>query len=287
MAQPDLLILVQDLEAMAIRSPTRRLTCSRVLCAFAFGSSLIACADVLDIPGHPHLDDQAAASASQLSSQDAGATAIVAEAPAVASGGGSMNGQGGTDVSEGETRTAPPLQTREPGTTGAAGTENRDAGTPAPSGTDPADAGVASGCNPMGSVGPNGRCFASLPALLTWAEGQQSCRALGAGWDLASIRSAEDNQFAGALLTEQAWLDGSDADVEGTWRWGDDGLAFSLTDRAGTTQALNGAYVNWNPGEPNGGGNSDCLRIVPALAATWADLQCDMLLGALCEGPTP
>jgi hypothetical protein len=167
----------------------------------------------------------------------------------------------------------------------APGTGDGDAGTSAPPSPDAPDA-AASGCNPMGSVGPNGRCFASLPALLTWSDGQQSCRALGSGWDLASIRSAEVNQFVAGLLPDQAWLDGSDAEVEGTWRWGDDGLAFSVTDRAGT-RALNGAYVNWNPGEPNGGGNSDCLRIVPAIAGTWADLQCDMLLGALCEGPAP
>jgi hypothetical protein len=58
-----------------------------------------------------------------------------------------------------------------------------------------------------------------------------------------------------------------------------------------TGSAIDGAYVNWNSDEPNGGTTTNCVRMLSEtatgqpLTATWADLTCTELLPAVCEGP--
>jgi hypothetical protein len=85
------------------------------------------------------------------------------------------------------------------------------------------------------------------------------------------------------LTSAEAWAGGSDATVEGTWRWVNDGAAFWSGTETG--RALNGAFANWNPDEPNGGFFSDCMRFTPAFGGSWADLECNSLRSAVCEGP--
>jgi hypothetical protein len=128
------------------------------------------------------------------------------------------------------------------------------------------------------------------PTPQPWSDARASCRSRGDGWALASLRSPQDTEFVAGLLTIEAWIGASDAEVEGTWTWADRGDAFWSGD--GTGSALNGEYANWNSNEPNGGEESDCARILPAgmgvspgLTAPWADLACTELRGALCEGP--
>jgi hypothetical protein len=152
-----------------------------------------------------------------------------------------------------------------------------------------ADAGLASACA-AASLGPSGNCYLLDATPLSWSDARASCRSRGDGWDLASLRSAQDSAFAAPLLTLDAWIGASDAALEGTWTWTDRGDAFWAGD--GTGSALSGAYANWNSNEPNGGEESDCARILPAgtavspgLTAPWADLLCSELRGALCEGP--
>ena len=160
--------------------------------------------------------------------------------------------------------------------------EPADAGPPAP---DLADAtGSAVECAGSGSVGPNARCFAVLGAAQSWDSARASCQAIGQGWDLASIRSAEVDQYVVGLITAEAWIGASDSVLEGTWRWVNDGLSF-WRGNAPDGGALGGAYAHWNSTEPNGGVNSNCARIVPAVGNSWADLECEMPVGALCEGP--
>lgn len=124
-----------------------------------------------------------------------------------------------------------------------------------------------------------------LSAAAPWLEARESCRALGDGWDLAVPRSAALNAFLATLLVDEAWLGGSDRETEEVWRWVDDGSVFWRGDEAGA--APEGAFANWNPSEPNGGGNSDCLRLVSRVGDEWADLECEMPRSALCEGPLP
>jgi hypothetical protein len=156
-----------------------------------------------------------------------------------------------------------------------------DAGVPPP---EDADATGGAGCAGAQSLGPNGRCFVLEATLRSWSDARTSCRALGPDWDLASIRSAEVDRFLAGLLTREAWIGASDADLESTWSWVDDGSAF-WTGNSPNGRALGGAYAHWNFNEPNGGVNTNCARIVPAVGDTWADLACGSLLGALCEGP--
>jgi hypothetical protein len=150
------------------------------------------------------------------------------------------------------------------------------------------DASAALSCGEAEAAGPEGRCYALVPTLLSWASARANCQTRGAGWDLAAVDGAVVSDFLGVLLTFEAWMGASDLDVEGTWTWVIDGSAF-WSGNGETGGALNAAYSNWNGVEPNGGDNSDCLRLVPSTGdptiGTWADLECAELRGSVCEGP--
>lgn len=160
----------------------------------------------------------------------------------------------------------------------------------ASNGEPPVDAAALATCSADASLGPNGQCFVALPALVTWAEARIACQARGAGWDLAKIESAELNDFVAVMLPFEAWMGGSDAAVEGAWRWVSDGVQF-WSGNGTTGTAVDGAFDAWNADEPNGGGPSDCARVLPVATgaptnvAIWADLECDQLRGTLCSGP--
>ena len=108
-------------------------------------------------------------------------------------------------------------------------------------------------CAAPASVGPDGRCYLVVEQTLAWDDARLGCQGRGDGWDLAAIRSQVINDFIGQLTDAEAWLGGSDAAVEGTWRWVSDGAAFWSGD--GTTGVpLEGAFEVWNTDEPNGRG---------------------------------
>lgn len=155
---------------------------------------------------------------------------------------------------------------------GAAGASGQEPAAPSP-------------CGEGRSQGPNGGCFALLSTALPWAEARERCQAVGEDWDLAVPRDAALNAFLATLISDEAWIGGTDQNEEEVWRWVDDGSIFWQGDEAGA--APEGAYANWNPTEPNGGGNSDCLRLVVRVGNEWADLECEMPRSALCEGPQP
>jgi hypothetical protein len=140
------------------------------------------------------------------------------------------------------------------------------------------------GCIAPERLGPNGGCYVSLTTLRSWSDARLECRARGEGWDLAALRALDTDEFVSGLITAEAWVGASDDADEGWWRWVPDGAAF-WNDPGQGGAVLNGAYVNWNADEPNGGMNSDCLRIVPQLGGRWADLECASLRGSVCEGP--
>jgi hypothetical protein len=163
--------------------------------------------------------------------------------------------------------------------------ERLDAGVlPAPS-----DAAAAGPCAVAEQLGPNGACFFFDANLAAWGGARSTCQARGAGWDLASVRSAEVAQFLGATLEAEAWVGATDAASEGTWVWIADGDPFWLGGVDGV--ASPGAYTNWNATEPNGATTTNCARVLPQGPgssnpnAPWADLDCAQLRGAVCEGP--
>jgi len=240
--------------------------------------AVAACADLFDIPANPHVVNES----------------VVApvDSPSDEPSGSRPEGSAGDEptVMTPATETLPgpiPLDVGDalvsPEATGDAGAADGAAGLDSAI-PPPNDASPTLGCAAPERLGPNDSCYATVATLLSWFDARQSCRSLGDGWDLAAIRDDRVNQFLAALLTSEAWIGASDRDTEGTWVWVDDGVTF-WSGSADAGSAANGAYVNWNVAEPNNVSNSDCARIQPGVAGTWADLDCAALRSAVCAGP--
>lgn len=165
-------------------------------------------------------------------------------------------------------------------------TEPPEADASVPATTSAADAG-ASRCVPGSIVGPDQRCFELVMEPNSWAAARTRCQSNGPGWDLTTIRSATRNAWLSSVLgsLSEAWVGASDSPTEGEWHWLDDSTAF--WNGTGTTgSAVGDAYESWTDGaapEPNGGVNSDCLRLLPG--GDWADFRCPAGLPSICEGP--
>ncbi len=87
---------------------------------------------------------------------------------------------------------------------------------------------------------------------------------LGVTGHLSNITSAAENAFVHAMAPVNAWLGGSDAAVEGDWRWTsgpEAGQQFWSGGVGGTT--VGGSYANWGGGEPNNSGNEDTVHMRP------------------------
>jgi hypothetical protein len=267
---------------------------------------LASCADLLDLPSDPHLQEPAAEpvasqpvrGSSARDDEGAGPEPLTDGAPDTApSSPGSVNANPDTD-DPGPSPSQPsggggpePIETGADA--GVPPVAAPDAGAPEPpeepeEPVEPVEPVEPSPCVAPEIVAPNGNCFLVVEEPLDWEDARDNCQARGDDWDLAAIRSAAVNDFVGTLTDLEAWLGGSDAASEGTWRWVSDGDAFWSGD--GTTgEAVNGAFEAWNSNEPNGRGASDCARTVPIIRTgeglTWADLECFELKASLCEGP--
>jgi len=213
-------------------------------------------------------------------------------AAAAGSGGaaGAAGAGGGTAGSGGGTQSPPDPPGRE------------DAGTDVDAGDPPRDAGAivtldgglpAALCAADEVLGPDERCYFFDATLATWATARAACQARGTDWDLARVRLAAQSVFLGETLAFEAWIGATDAANEGQWLWVGDVSPFWIGN--GTTGSANGgAYTNWNATEPNGATTTNCARALPrSLAgptsnAPWADLDCSVTLGVVCEsGPIP
>ena len=71
---------------------------------------------------------------------------------------------------------------------------------------------------------------------MTWDAAEEQCKAQGG--HLASVHSAEENVFVRNLFTGNAWIGGSDVEVEGNWVW---------------TDGTEWDFEDWINGEPTGG----------------------------------
>jgi len=262
--------------------------------------ALASCADLLDLPSDPHLEEPAPEPVATQPVRGDGPRGEQGTGPEPLLSGGTGN----DDPSPtGSVNAGPTPDTEPPGAT-ASEPDNGGGGAPIVAGADagappvaPPDAGAPeppeepeepNPCAAPEIVGPNGNCFLVVEEPLAWEDARDNCQARGDGWDLAAIRNATVNDFVGTLTDLEAWLGGSDAATEGTWRWVSDGEAFWSGD--GTTgEAIDGAFEAWNSNEPNGRGASDCARTVPIIRTgdgmTWADLECFELRASLCEGP--
>jgi hypothetical protein len=245
--------------------------CACLLAASGVALALASCADVLGIPSDPRVAEEPASTGGQ--------------APQV-----TPDNLAANPVSNPPLTTPDSSEQAEPNMLAPTGNGDEQPSDPEPVLTDagptpePIDAASLPGnCAALQSQGPNGNCFAVVAELQTWANARQSCRGLGTGWDLASIRSDAVDQFITPLISDETWIAASDVGQEGRWVWMDDGTAFwDVSTDAG---ALNGEYAHWNVTEPNGGTTTNCARIVPRVGNAWADLPCDTAVAALCEGP--
>jgi hypothetical protein len=262
--------------------PGRLCALCGALCALT--TALVSCAQLLGLPDDPQLTTQPASDPEQTNSL--GTNSSDTSAPPVPG-----VDAGGSNVEQPVPGSEPlPLETPETDT----GVSPNDPVLQQPpaldAGTDavPVAAPDAAPSEPVltcraGSVqGPNGNCYALQASQLPWLEARAACLELGDGWDLAAIHDADTNTFVAASFTGEAWIGGSDADVEANWIWVRDAIAFWSGDATGGPIA--GAFANWNSDEPNGENDSNCVRMV-ATTTRWADLECEELRSSVCEGP--
>ncbi len=103
----------------------------------------------------------------------------------------------------------------------------------------------------------------------------------GAGGTLVSIDDQEQNvwlsQRMQALEADDFWLSGTDAEVEGVWRWSDGRVFFGEAADAGGAPA----FVPWDDGQPNDLNGEDCMR---STSGVWRDLDCADELPFVCQG---
>jgi hypothetical protein len=235
-------------------------------------SGVVACSGLLDLPSDPYL-------AVPPPALDGGLPSPLSPGANPRPVGGGVEVEPGSEVVPGTVQGIPPDQMMSATGNGPRPpVEIADGGVEAPP-----DAALAPSCPIDATLGEGGRCYARVLAPLPWADGRVECQSIGDGWDLASIRDAAENELVAELTGDEAWLGGSDAELEGNWIWVDDSEPF-WSGSGVTGAAVDGAFENWNSDEPNGGGPSDCLRLVADLG-TWADLECTFERAALCEGP--
>lgn len=131
--------------------------------------------------------------------------------------------------------------------------------------------------NPGVSYSPDSHSFYQVPAgtanfatadaaaqSATLIEPENVIGVAGVTGHLAVITSQLENDFINALTSVNAWLGGTDTDVEGDWLWvtgPESGQQFWQGTSGGS--AVGGMYENWGGGEPNNSGNEDGVHMRP------------------------
>jgi hypothetical protein len=88
---------------------------------------------------------------------------------------------------------------------------------------------------------------------------------------LATITSAEENDFIAQKVSSNGWIGASDAESEGTWKWvtgPETGTTF--WQGASNGVRVSNMYANWNSSEPNNSG--DYAEFI-ASSKGWNDLS--------------
>lgn len=115
---------------------------------------------------------------------------------------------------------------------------------------------------------------------ITWTDAKVAAEArtyYGLQGYLATLLYPEEAQLAGEQAAGAGWIGGSDAEIEGTWKWvtgppAENGLIFWY----GLANGNSPNYANWNTGEPNQylGANEDYAHVTfnVGLPGKWNDL---------------
>ncbi len=130
--------------------------------------------------------------------------------------------------------------------------------------------------------GPSGICYYLGAGGASFSRARALCRAHGAGWDLATIRSQQELDFILSQIKEDRWIGAQAALGAGEWLWVNDGFHFWSGGASGSVQ--NGAFVAWASGEPTGGPAENCVRMAHD-SQMWADTLCISLYPPVCQGP--
>lgn len=124
----------------------------------------------------------------------------------------------------------------------------------------------------------NGHLYEVVTSTQTWTNAQTAAAArtkYGATGYLATITSAEENQFVSDRLSDAGWMGASDAATENDWKWvtgPETGTSFWSGLANGSP--VSGRYENWADGEPNNASNEDCAQFLAGGSGEWNDLPC-------------
>jgi hypothetical protein len=181
-----------------------------------------------------------------------------------------------------------PLDTAETGSGGrlggAAGAnagQNGNEGGDAGVGPDLGNDGDAAAQPPVAAPCPGSElgdsCYEVFGELAAWEVAEQRCLAWGG--HLANIQSLEEDSFLDDWPAQLGipfgdgsgiWLGGTDAAVDGDFRWTDDSaLSFS----------------SWAPNQPDNGAGIDCIEKRNDGTALWYDRRCSDPRPFVCERP--
>ncbi len=116
---------------------------------------------------------------------------------------------------------------------------------------------------------------------ITWTQAKQDAQDLdyyGLQGYLATITSRDEAQLSGEQAAGAGWIGGSDAAVEGQWKWvtgPEAGTSMALFYSGVTPTGNTITYSFWNRGEPNNQGNEDYAHITApsiGIKGSWNDL---------------
>ncbi len=107
---------------------------------------------------------------------------------------------------------------------------------------------------------------------LDWFAADQYCTDLGAR--LATVRTQAQQDLIrmalGTAVDQWVWLGGNDLGTEGVWEWG-----YETGDLV--------VFSSWEPGQPNGGEDWNCIILWKEHNWFWGDYSCDALYYPLCQ----
>ncbi|XP_071803953.1 C-type lectin-like [Asterias amurensis] len=121
---------------------------------------------------------------------------------------------------------------------------------------------------PFGWESWGGSCYKLLEGTMNWQEGKLKCQEMG--WEMVLPLSTEENDYVIQLskTAEYVWLNCNDIKTDGQW------------------DCIPTEFLNWGPGEPNGGSGSGCAQIVNGWTGNnWNDAPCSSATpNVICKG---
>ena len=124
-----------------------------------------------------------------------------------------------------------------------------------------------------------GHYYQYISALgITWTDAKVAAENrtyFGLQGYLATITSAEEAQLSGEQAAGAGWIGGSDAEVEGTWKWvtgPEAGTIFWY----GLSNGYTPNFAFWNTNEPNQSGDEDYVHVTApgvGIPGSWNDLR--------------